>query len=64
MVNMIAATTTKTGLKVRSRIDPRQYATGLRISNAELAEVHLVPDKFMANGTTQFSRKRRNHLIS
>jgi hypothetical protein len=46
IVNMISATTTKTGLRVRSRIDPRQYMTGRRVSNAELAEVHLVPDKF------------------
>jgi hypothetical protein len=33
-------------LKVQARLDPRQYATGRRVSNAELAGVHLVPDKF------------------
>ena len=46
IVDMISATTTKTGLKVKARIDPRQYKTGRRVSNAELAEVHLNPDKF------------------
>lgn len=46
IVDLISATTTKTGLKVKSRIDPRMYSTGRRVSNAELAEVNLVPDKF------------------
>lgn len=46
IVDLISATTTKSGLKVKSRIDPRQYATGRRVSDAELADVQLVPDKF------------------
>lgn len=45
-MDLISATTTKTGLKVKSRIDSRQYATGTRVSTAALAEVRLVPDKF------------------
>ena len=40
------ATTTKTGLKVRCRLDERGYATGRRVSDTELAAVNLVPDKF------------------
>lgn len=46
IVDMISATTTKTGLTVKSRIDPRQYNTGRRVTNAQLADVHLVPDTF------------------
>lgn len=46
IVDMISATTTKTGLKVKSRVDPRKYETGRRVTNAQLAEVNLVPDKF------------------
>lgn len=46
IVDLISATTTKTGLKVKARLDPRRYATGRRVSNPELAEVNLVPDKF------------------
>lgn len=46
IVNLIAATTTKTGLTVRSRLDERHYAKGRRISDAQLADVHLVPHDF------------------
>jgi hypothetical protein len=46
IVSLIAATTTKTGLRVRSRVDDRTYAKGRRISDAQLAEVHLEPHAF------------------
>ena len=44
IVELIAATTTKTGLKVHSRLDERIYATGQRISDKRLAAVNLEPD--------------------
>lgn len=44
IVELIAATTTKTGLKVYSRLDERIYATGQRISDKRLAAVNLEPD--------------------
>jgi hypothetical protein len=46
IVNLIAATTTKTGLHVRSQVDRRYYAKGRRVSNAQLALVHLQPHVF------------------
>jgi hypothetical protein len=46
IVNLIAATTTKTGLHVRSHIDRRTYANGRRISNAQLALVNIEPHAF------------------
>jgi hypothetical protein len=46
IVNLIAATTTKTGLSVRSRLDTRLYAKGRRVSDAQLAGVHLAPPAF------------------
>ena len=46
IVSLIAATTTKTGLRVRSQIDPRVYAKGRRVSDTQLAEVHLEPNAF------------------
>ncbi len=46
IVNLISATTTKTGLVVRSRIDDRTYAKGRRISDKELALVNLEPHAF------------------
>jgi len=46
IVELISATKTKSGLKVRSRLDERQYAKGRRISDGELAQVHLEPNRF------------------
>jgi transposase len=46
IVDLIAATKTKTGLKVRSRLDECSYAKGRRISDAQLADVFLVPNAF------------------
>jgi hypothetical protein len=44
IVELISATTTRTGLQVHSRIDDRLYSTGKRISDKQLADVHLKPD--------------------
>jgi hypothetical protein len=46
IVNLIASTKTETGLTVRCRLDQRQYAKGRRISDKQLAEVHIVPNHF------------------
>ncbi|MGH2511807.1 MAG: ISAzo13 family transposase [Candidatus Limnocylindrales bacterium] len=46
IVNLIGATTTRTGLRVRSELDPRSYPAGLRISDAEMATLHLRTDAF------------------
>ena len=46
IVNLIAATTTTTGLTVRSRLDERSYAKGRRVSDQQLATVNLHPDAF------------------
>ena len=46
IVNLIAATTTKKGLVVRSRLDDRIYAKGRRVSDEQLALVNLEPHAF------------------
>jgi len=46
IVNLIAATTTTTGLTVRSRIDDRIYPKGRRVSNKQLDLVNLEPHEF------------------
>ena len=46
IVNLIGATTTKTGLRVRSHLDRRSYAKGRRVSNAQLALINLEPNPF------------------
>jgi hypothetical protein len=44
IVDLISATTTRAGLQVHSRLDERIYATGKRVSDPQLAEVHLEPN--------------------
>ena len=44
ILNLIANTTTETGLKVYSQLDERFYQTGRKISDKQLAQVNLVPD--------------------
>ena len=46
IVNLIAATTTKAGLSVRSRLDERTYPKGRRVSNSQLERVNLKPHAF------------------
>jgi hypothetical protein len=46
IVNLIAATTTTTGLRVRFRLDDRAYAKGRRVSDKHLAAVNLEPQAF------------------
>ena len=45
-MDLIAATTTTTGLAVSSRLDERVYAKGRRVSDKQLALVNLEPDAF------------------
>jgi transposase len=46
IVNLIAATTTTAGLKVRCQVDKQFYPTGTVVSDAELAQVNLHPNDF------------------
>jgi hypothetical protein len=46
IVSLIAATTTKTGLSIRSRLDARTYPKGRRVSDAQLARVNVAPHAF------------------
>ena len=41
IINLIAATTTRSGLKVHARIDDRKYEKAIKVSDAELAAVNL-----------------------
>jgi hypothetical protein len=46
IVNLIGSTTTRTGLTIRAELDARSYPTGVKVSDAELANVHLEPAAF------------------
>jgi hypothetical protein len=46
IVNLIANTTTETGLTVRAAVDTNAYETGIEVSDEQLAAVKLTPAKF------------------
>ena len=46
IVKLIAATTTRTGLRVRSELDTNAYAAGLTVSDAEMETLYLRPDPY------------------
>ena len=46
IVDLIAATSTKTGLKVRAQIDSNLYLSGLKVSDKQVAALHIERDAF------------------
>lgn len=46
IVQLIAATTTKTGLEVRCELDPTTYPAGVKVSDDELAAVNILRHDF------------------
>jgi DDE family transposase len=46
MVNLIANTTTTTGLQIQAELDTHTYPTGLNVNDQELAEVQLTKATF------------------
>jgi len=46
IVNLIANTATTTGLKVGCELDRKRYPNKVKISNAQMAQIHLAPDGF------------------
>lgn len=41
IVNMIGATTTKSGLKIKARLDRNKYETGIKISDSEMKDIRI-----------------------
>jgi len=46
IIDLIGSTTTSTGLTVHARLDPGAYEKGIKVTDAELADVNIVRDKF------------------
>jgi len=46
IVNLIASTTTRTGLIVRAALDTQRYDTAVKVTDDELARLLLAPDRF------------------
>jgi len=63
IVNLIAATTTQTGLQVKSRLDTRKYPKGVKVSKEEYATIRLNADPFHGEWNYSIS-PRKETLIS
>jgi hypothetical protein len=59
IVNLIASTTTRSGLLVRAAIDTRHYETKLKVSDDELAHVRLQPHDFHGEWNYTLSPRSR-----
>jgi hypothetical protein len=46
IVELIAATTSTAGLTVRCALDENHYPAGIKISDAEMAEINILRDPF------------------
>lgn len=46
VVSLIANTTTKTGLKIKAKLDERNYQTGIKVSDQEMNMLNLHKDTF------------------
>jgi len=59
IVQLIAATTTKAGLKVRAELDQRKYPKGVKVSDAQLAAVNILPHAFHGDWNYTISPTRQ-----
>jgi len=59
VVELIGATTTKTGLKIDCAVDPRTYEKGIKVSDAEMAAIRLVGDDFHPEWNYKITPRRQ-----
>jgi Rhodopirellula transposase DDE domain len=60
IVQLIAATTTDTGLKVRAELDENKYPKGVKVSDAQLATVNLSRHSFHGDWNYTISPSRKH----
>ena len=58
IVNLIASTTTRHGLKVQAGLDTNHYETAIKVSDKELARVKLQPSAFHGEWNYTISPRR------
>ena len=60
IVNLIASTTTKTGLTVKVRLDTNRYQRGIQVSEEELSKIVLTPHEFHGEWNYTIKPKQAN----
>jgi hypothetical protein len=46
VVNLIGATTTHQGLKIKAVLDENRYEAGIKVTDQEMASLSIIPDSF------------------
>lgn len=59
VVNLIASTTTTTGLTVQAALDTNVYETGIKVSDEEMAKLRLTPCKFHGEWNYTIAPRKR-----
>ena len=57
VIELIGATTTRSGLKLESALDTRTYAQGVKVTNAELASIDNTGDTFHPERTDTLKQR-------
>jgi len=60
IVQLISATTTDTGLKVRAELDENKYPKGVKVSDLQMAAVNLTRHSFHGDWNYTVSSRRKN----
>jgi Rhodopirellula transposase DDE domain len=58
IVQLIASTTTNTGLTVQAAVDTNTYETGIKVTDEEMAQLQLTPSAFYGNWNYSIAPKR------
>jgi transposase len=59
IVQLIAATTTKAGLKVRCELDPNSYPAGIKVADADIASINIQRHDFHGEWNYTISPRHR-----
>ena len=60
IVNLIAATTTTTGLKVRCVLDTHKYPKGVKLTEEQMLDINLKPDGFHGDWNYRILPRKKN----
>lgn len=60
IVQLISATTTDTGLKVRAELDENKYPKGVKVSDLQMAAVNLTRHSFHGDWNYTVSSRRKH----
>ena len=64
IINLIAATTTRSGLEVYARLDPGTYPAKIKVADAELDTIHIDGDQFHPEWNYTIKPRRTTHTTN